>query len=173
MSGFFLMAIIYSIWKFLGQGLNPSHSCRNGIPFKPLCLSGDQTQASAATSLLPVRFLTCCSTVGTPMNEYFWRKKWIMAKNSKREQNTDCKETQHWAWEDKSLKLVLQWIICQLNANFETQDSLMNLLTVHWVVRLCKALSMSCLFNPHHNLYEGTTIPLHSWSNLVSDNLRN
>ena len=84
----------------------------------------------------------------------FLRKKWIMAKHSKRAKHWEG--MQHWAWEDKSLKLVLQWIIYQLNRNLATQDLLINLLTIHWAARLCRALPWVPLFNPHHCLVGGT-----------------
>ena len=63
--------------------------------------------------------VTCMQVI-----EYFLKKKWIMAKNSKRTKHWE--EIQHWAWEDKSLKLVLQWIISKLNTNLAIQDLLIN-----------------------------------------------
>ena len=62
----------HGIWKFPGQGLNPNcshdlhHSCGSTRSFNPLCLSEGQTAISAATQAAAVRFLTHCSTVGTP-----------------------------------------------------------------------------------------------------------
>ena len=59
-----------SIWKFLGQGLNPSctcnlcRSCDNAGSFKPLCQARDQTHTSAVTTA--VGFLTHCAAAGTP-----------------------------------------------------------------------------------------------------------
>ena len=61
------------IWKFLGQGLNPSrshdlcHSCDNTGSFNPLCWAGDQTRTSAANWAAAVRFLTHCAMAGTPV----------------------------------------------------------------------------------------------------------
>ena len=60
------------IWKFLGQGLNPSHSYdlhrswSNSRSFNPLCWDRDQIPASVAIRAAAVRFQTHCSTVGTP-----------------------------------------------------------------------------------------------------------
>ena len=60
------------MWKFLGEGLNPSHSCKlchscgNNGSFNPLCRAGDWTCVSAATWASAVGFLTYCTTVGTP-----------------------------------------------------------------------------------------------------------
>ena len=58
----FLSGHTYSIWKFLGQGLNPSHShdlcssCDNDRSFNPLRWAGDQTHASTATQATAVGF---------------------------------------------------------------------------------------------------------------------
>ena len=55
-----------------GQGLNLScsfnlhHSYSDTRSFNPLCMGGDQTHASAATWATAVRFLTHCTTEGTP-----------------------------------------------------------------------------------------------------------
>ena len=55
------------IWKFLGQGLNPSHSydlchsCGNARSFNPLCQTGDGTWTSAATWATAVRSWTHCT----------------------------------------------------------------------------------------------------------------
>ena len=68
----FLNGCTHSMWKFLGRGLNPSHSfnlhhsCNNTRSFKPLSQAGDQTHTSTATQATAVRLLTHCSTVGTP-----------------------------------------------------------------------------------------------------------
>lgn len=64
---------IYGIWKFLCQGLIPSHSCNlhhscsNTGFFNPLSWAREQTHASAATQNTAVRFLTLCTKAGTPM----------------------------------------------------------------------------------------------------------
>ena len=61
---------IYGIWKFLCQGLIPSHSCNlhhscsNTGFFNPLSWAREQTHASAATQNTAVRFLTLCTTRG-------------------------------------------------------------------------------------------------------------
>ena len=50
----------HGIWKLLGQGLNPSHSC-------DLCSScSNQTCDSAVTWARSVRFFIHCTTAGTP-----------------------------------------------------------------------------------------------------------
>ena len=62
----------WGIWKFPGQGLNPSCSCdlccscSNPVSFNPLCQVGDRTHASAGTWAATVWFLTHCATAGTP-----------------------------------------------------------------------------------------------------------
>ena len=69
---------ICSVWKFLGQGLNPScscdlgPSCSNARTFNPLHRAGDQTRTSAATQVAVVGFLTHCITVGTPGSSFFF-----------------------------------------------------------------------------------------------------
>ena len=56
------------IWRFLGQGLNLSHSCDlcrscgNTRSFNPVC----PVHASGATQATAVIILTHCTTVGTP-----------------------------------------------------------------------------------------------------------
>ena len=63
---------ICGIWKFPGQGLNPSHSCdlccscSNARYFNPLHWAGDQTSASIATQATAVGFLLHGATAGTP-----------------------------------------------------------------------------------------------------------
>ena len=59
----------HCIWKFLGQGLNPSHSWAAVAipdPFNPLHQTGDWTHTSAATRAAAVGFQTHCTTAGTP-----------------------------------------------------------------------------------------------------------
>ena len=58
-NAYFFFLIFYgytcSIWKFLGQGLNPSHicdlcyNCSNARPFSPLGPANDQTFSSTET----------------------------------------------------------------------------------------------------------------------------
>ena len=54
-------------WKFLGQGLNLSHSCNlshrcsNTRSMNPLHWAGDQTYTFTVTSASVVRFLTHCA----------------------------------------------------------------------------------------------------------------
>ena len=63
------------IWKFPGQGLNPS--------LGSLCQAGDGTCASTATRATTVGFLTHCTTAGTPKililyslsSLYYWQRK--------------------------------------------------------------------------------------------------
>ena len=55
----------HSTWKFLGQGLNPSHSCSNARSLNPL-QAGDQTHASAVTCATADVFLIHWATVETP-----------------------------------------------------------------------------------------------------------
>ena len=61
----FYYGCTHSIWKFLGQGLNRSHSydlcCSCGHMLDPLTHC-----ASVVTHAGAVRFLTHCTTVGTP-----------------------------------------------------------------------------------------------------------
>ena len=67
-----------SIWKFLGERLNPSHSCNlccncsSAGFFNPLHQAGDQTHASPVTCATAVRFLTHCATVRTPKSIKFF-----------------------------------------------------------------------------------------------------
>ena len=63
-----------SVWKFLGQGLNPScscdlcHRCSNTGSFHPLHWARDQTCTSVATGATETGFLKHWITVGTPMH---------------------------------------------------------------------------------------------------------
>ena len=56
----------HSLWKFLGQGLNPTTAVTYAAaaamldPLSPLCQAGNQTHASAVTWATVVRFLTHC-----------------------------------------------------------------------------------------------------------------
>ena len=65
----FFFFFLSGLWKFLGQGLKLSHSCdlccncSSARSFNPLCWAGDQTHSFTATW---IRFLTYCTTVGTP-----------------------------------------------------------------------------------------------------------
>ena len=62
----------HDIRKFLGQGLNLSHSCNlchswgNARSFNPLCWAGDQTHILAEASATAARFLTHCAMARTP-----------------------------------------------------------------------------------------------------------
>ena len=62
----------HSIWKFPGQGLNPSHSCKlshsccNAGSFNTLPWAGDQTYTSTVTRATTVGFLSHWTMVGTP-----------------------------------------------------------------------------------------------------------
>ena len=70
---FFFTCHTYSMWTFLGQGFNLSHSCDlchscgNAGSFNPLHQAGDRTQAYAAARVTAVGFLTHCTTLGTPV----------------------------------------------------------------------------------------------------------
>ena len=77
-----------TIWKFQGQGPNPSyscdlcHNCSNVRSFNLLCQTRDRTHTSTAIWDAAVRFLTHCTTVGTPITSiflklprYFWCKR--------------------------------------------------------------------------------------------------
>ena len=63
---------ICSIWKFLGQGLNPSSSCdlhckcSNAGSFSPLHWAKDRTHNSEVTRATVVRVSTHCAPSGTP-----------------------------------------------------------------------------------------------------------
>jgi len=63
---------MHSIWKFPGQGLNPSrghdlcHSYIDTRSSNALPWVGDGTHTSAATQATAVRILTHCATAGTP-----------------------------------------------------------------------------------------------------------
>ena len=63
--------------RFLGQGLNPRHSCYlhcrcgNIRSFNPPPWAGDWTCSSKATWATAVRFLTCGATAGTPLTTTF------------------------------------------------------------------------------------------------------
>ena len=69
---FFLNGCTHGIWKFPGQGLNPSHSfdlchnCGNAVSPNPGCQAGSQTYTSAVIWAAAVRFLTQSASVGTP-----------------------------------------------------------------------------------------------------------
>ena len=64
---FFLNGPNPGLWKFPGQGLNPSCSCgRQNWSFNPLHQAGDQTCTFKATPDAAVRFLTPCTIPGTP-----------------------------------------------------------------------------------------------------------
>ena len=62
----------HNIWKFLGQGLNLSHSCDlghsygNAGSFNPWPRAGNQTRTSTVTAI--VGFLTHCTIAGTPIS---------------------------------------------------------------------------------------------------------
>ena len=60
----FFFGCTHSIWKFLAQGLNLSHSCGNTRSFNPLFQARDQTRTSAATQAAPVGFPAHCATEG-------------------------------------------------------------------------------------------------------------
>ena len=68
----------HDTWKFLGQGLNPSHSynlhcsCGSAGSFNPLHQAGDQTHTSTGNRTAAVMFLTHCTTVGTPRLSVFF-----------------------------------------------------------------------------------------------------
>ena len=72
---YFILFLFFTrgIWQFLGQRLNLSriwdfrHSCGNARSFNPLCWTGDWTCASSVTWAAAVRFLTHCTTRGTPV----------------------------------------------------------------------------------------------------------
>ena len=63
---------MHSIWKFLGQRLNASHSCDpscscgNNGSFNSLCRARDQTCTSAVTQAAALELSTYCTTAGTP-----------------------------------------------------------------------------------------------------------
>ena len=70
----------HGIWKFLGQGLNPSHSCK-------LCHSSGNTgslihcDGSGIEPVTPQRqcwTLTLCATVGTPKMSKIEKKKKLL-----------------------------------------------------------------------------------------------
>ena len=68
---FSLYGFRHSTWKFLGQGLNLSHSCElhhncsNARSFNPLYQARDRSWTSAVTQAIAVRFLTQSTTVRT------------------------------------------------------------------------------------------------------------
>ena len=72
---FFFKHHTHSIWKFLGQGLNPSHICDlchswgNAESFNSLCQAGIQTCASTVTGATVVGFLSHIATAGVPRNK--------------------------------------------------------------------------------------------------------
>ena len=73
---FFVFLFFYGrshgMWKFQGQLLNLSHSCNqeycwgNATSLNSLCPARARTRTSTATRATEVRFLTHCTTVGTP-----------------------------------------------------------------------------------------------------------
>ena len=64
-SFFFFLFFFHSIRKFLGQGLNLSHSCVNARSLNPLCWARDRIE-SATTQTAVGGFLTHFATAGTP-----------------------------------------------------------------------------------------------------------
>ena len=68
---FFFNVHSLSTWKFLSQGLSPSHSCNlchicgNSGSFNSLLQAGNWTWASTVTHANVVWFLTHCTTVRT------------------------------------------------------------------------------------------------------------
>ena len=62
---FFFNCHTCSIWKFLGQGLNLS-SCINARSFNPLHWAREGTHVPATIWAAAVKFLSYCSTAGTP-----------------------------------------------------------------------------------------------------------
>ena len=62
---FIFMVTTHSIWKFLGQGLNPSCRCGSNGSFNILHLARHRTRASPETQAAAVGFLTHCTMVGT------------------------------------------------------------------------------------------------------------
>ena len=73
----FLFVCIHSIWKFPDQRLSLSCSCElhrsygNARSFNPPCRAGDQSYTSAVTEAAAVRFLTHCTTAGTPLRGFY------------------------------------------------------------------------------------------------------
>ena len=73
----FFLSHTHSIWKFLSQGLTPSHSydlshsSGNTESFNPLCWAKDRTHTSVATQAAAVGFLTHCASAGTPHMLYY------------------------------------------------------------------------------------------------------
>lgn len=71
------------MWKFLGQGLDRSHSydlCSSRInsgSFNALCQAEDSTLTSAASWAAIARFLTHCATAGTPKFVLFQSTKFV------------------------------------------------------------------------------------------------
>ena len=69
---FFFNGCSHSLWRFPGQGLNPSHSFdlhhsySNTGSLNLLCWAWNQTDASRVTQATAVRFLTHCAAAGTP-----------------------------------------------------------------------------------------------------------
>ena len=69
------------MWKFLGQGLNPSHSyglccsCGNARSFNPLYWTGDWTCTSALIKVAAVQLLIHCATAGTSR---VFNHKWML-----------------------------------------------------------------------------------------------
>ena len=68
---FFFNGHTHGMWKFPGQGMNPSHSysCGSARSFNPLCQAGERTWTSAGTQATAVRSLTHCATAGIPLSD--------------------------------------------------------------------------------------------------------
>ena len=62
--------LTFVIWKFLGQGWNPSHSnlCSKARCFNPLCQARDQTWTSTVTHTTAVGFFTHCAMAVSPIS---------------------------------------------------------------------------------------------------------
>ena len=75
---FFFYGLTLCLWKFLGQGLNLSHSCSNSRSLTQLCRARDGTRTSAATPATELGFLTTCTTAGTPWISTFNKKNAIL-----------------------------------------------------------------------------------------------
>ena len=82
---FFFYSCTNGIWKFLGQGLNTSHSwdvlcsCCNTRSFNPLPWAGEQTCTSAVTWATAVRFLTQRTLPGTPWVGFRYQINWLFS----------------------------------------------------------------------------------------------
>ena len=69
---YLFMAAPRHIWKFPGQGSNPSRGCGKAGNFNALSQAGDRICTSVATWVTAVEFLTYCTPARTPCQVFLF-----------------------------------------------------------------------------------------------------